>query len=273
MVIRELKSGSCLVSTQEDHAELSAQFAAHWGNDKFSRLRPYDTMVFATTFHDSGYRDWEGNPPISLAKGRPYALRETIPSFEPVELRSYAHNVEWLRSIDRYASLLVSMHRTGLWANRYDVFTTPQGKVRERSPEVMAAKKALEANQEQEKNALGGSNPTFGGELWFNFRALQIFDLLSLYFCCDGYTADEQFKEDLIAPVFVSYDSKEEVELHILPTAPQTVRFAPYPFDISPLKVTVRARLLAPRKFASQEEGLEAYHKAPRQLLSFDISD
>ena len=86
MVIRELKNGCCFVSTQEDHAELSAQLAAHWGNEKFSRLRPYDTMVFATTYHDSGYREWEGNPPIHLAKGRPYAHRETIPSFEPVEL-------------------------------------------------------------------------------------------------------------------------------------------------------------------------------------------
>jgi len=54
MVIRELKNGCCFVSTQEDHAELSAQLAAHWGNEKFSRLRPYDTMVFATTYHDSG---------------------------------------------------------------------------------------------------------------------------------------------------------------------------------------------------------------------------
>ena len=52
MVIRELKNGWCFVSTQEDHAELSAQFAAHWGNQKFSRLRPYDTMVFATTLKD-----------------------------------------------------------------------------------------------------------------------------------------------------------------------------------------------------------------------------
>jgi hypothetical protein len=34
MVIRELKDGCCWVSTQEDHAELSAQFAAHWGNGK-----------------------------------------------------------------------------------------------------------------------------------------------------------------------------------------------------------------------------------------------
>jgi hypothetical protein len=57
MVVRELKDGRCYVALQEDHAELAAQFAAHWGNDRFSRLRPYKTMVFATTFHDSGYRE------------------------------------------------------------------------------------------------------------------------------------------------------------------------------------------------------------------------
>jgi hypothetical protein len=272
MVIRELKNGFCFVSTQEDHAELSAQFAAHWGNDKFSRLRPYASMVFATTFHDSGYREWEGSPPINLAKGRPYAHRETIPSFEEVELSAYSHNVEWLRARDRYASLLVSMHRTGLWANRYDAFTHPQGRARERSPEVMAAKRALEAQQEQEKISIGAGKAGFADELWFNFRALQIFDMLSLYFCCDGYLDDEQFKDDLIAPVPVSYDSEEEVELRMLPAGPRTVRFTPYPFDISPLKVTVRSRCLGPGKFASQEDGLAAYHKAPRQLLSFDIT-
>jgi len=271
MVIRELQNGSCFVSTQEDHAELSAQLAAHWGNEKFSRLRPYDTMVFATTYHDSGYREWEGNPPIHLVKGRPYAHRETIPSFEPVELQAYAKNVEWLHTRDRYASLLVSMHRTGLWANRYDVFTSPKGRMRERSAEVMAAKRALEARQEQEKNALSAGKMAFVDELWFNFRALQIFDLLSLYFCCDGYADDEQFKEDLIAPVSVSYDSKEEVELRIFPAGPRTVRFLPYPFDVAPLTVGVRARLLTAGRFASEAEGLAAYHKAPRQLLSFEI--
>ena len=41
--------------------------------------------------------------------------------------------------------------------------------------------------------------------------------MLSLYFCCDGYADDEGFKEDLIAPVPVSYDSKEEVELRLIP--------------------------------------------------------
>jgi hypothetical protein len=68
MVVRELKDGRAMVATQEDHAELSAQFAAHWGNEHFSQLRPYRTMVFATTYHDSGYREFEGNPPINVAK-------------------------------------------------------------------------------------------------------------------------------------------------------------------------------------------------------------
>lgn len=272
MVIRELKSGSCFVSTQEDHAELSAQFAAHWGNQKFSRLRPYDTMVFATTFHDSGYREWEGTPPINLAKGRPYAHRESIPSFEAVELAAYNQNVEWLRARDRYASLLVSMHRTGLWANRYDAFTSPSGKARERSAAVMAAKKALEAEQEQEKSALGAGNPAFADELWFNFRALQVFDMLSLYFCCDGYADDEQFKEDLIAPVPLSYDSKEEAQLRIIPNGAKSVRFAPYPFDVARLNVGVRVRQFEMRQFASEQDGLAAYHKAPRQILGFEIT-
>jgi hypothetical protein len=71
MVIRELKDGRSYVSLQEDHAELAAQFAAHWGNQHFSRLRPYQTMVFATTYHDSGYREFEGNPPMNIEKGGP----------------------------------------------------------------------------------------------------------------------------------------------------------------------------------------------------------
>jgi Protein of unknown function (DUF3891) len=271
MVIRELRDGSSIVSTQEDHAELSAQFAAHWGNKEFSRLEPYDTMVFATTYHDSGYREWEGNPPINLAKGRPYAHRETIPDFEATELQAYAKNVAWVASHDRYAGLLVSMHRTGLWENRYNAFSVPKGRVRERSAEVKAAKQALEQKQQEEKISLGRGRTDFAEELWFNFCALQIYDLLSLYFCCDGYASDEQFKEDLIAPVPVAYGSKEQAELSIVPVGPRTVRFAPYPFDISPLTVAVRARTLPGGNFASEEEGLAAYHKAVRQLLTFEI--
>jgi hypothetical protein len=160
-----------------------------------------------------------------------------------------------------------------LWANRYDAFTSPSGKVRERSAAVMAAKKALEAQQELEKRDLGAGNPAFAEELWFNFRALQVFDLLSLYFCCDGYADDERFKEDLIAPVPLSYESKAEAELRLIPNGAKSVRFAPYPFDVAPLNVGVRVRRFEMRQFASEQEGLAAYHQAPRQILNFEITN
>jgi hypothetical protein len=272
MVIRELKNGRCYVSTQEDHAELSAQFAAHWGNERFSQLRPYNTMIFATTFHDSGYREFEGNPPINAAKGRPYAHREEVPSFEATELAAYARNVDWVRSHDPYAGLLVSMHRTGLWHNRYNVFTEPSMRLRERSPQVQQAKKELETQQEQFKQELVAQRPDFANELEYNYRALQIFDLLSLYFCCDGHTDAEEFKEYKIAPVRVSYDSAEMVELRLGPDGAHSVRFDPYPFDISPIKISVRARIMTLESGKSESAGLEAYQKAPRQLLTFEMS-
>lgn len=272
MVIRELKDGRSYVSLQEDHAELSAQFAAHWGNQRFSRLRPYQTMVFATTFHDSGYRDFEGNPPMNVDKGRPYAHREEVPNFEEVELKAYARNAEWVASQDVYAGLIVSMHRTGLWQNRYNVFTEPAMRARERSEAVKSAKKAMEEKQGEIKRRLAIHRSNFESELSYNYMALQIFDLLSLYFCCDGYANETDFKEYSIAPVRVAYDSGESVKLTIKPNGAGAVIFDPYPFDVSPLVVSARARIVAPPAEKSDVACAEAYHKAPRQLLTFEIS-
>ena len=272
MVIRELKDGRSYVSSQEDHAELSAQFAAHWGNGRFSKLRPYQTMVFATTYHDSGYREWEGNPPMNVEKGRPYAHREDIPSFESVELKAYAKNVDWLSSQDPYACLLVSMHRTGLWHNRYNIFTEPTGKLRERSQAVQNAKKEMEAKQEKLKKTFAAQNPGFANELAYNYMALQIFDLLSLYFCCDGYASEDQFKEYSIAPVRLSYDSDETVRLTIRPSGVGSVIMDPYPFDVSPMRFSARARIVASTKEKSEAACVDAYHKATRQLLTFEVS-
>ena len=272
MVIREAGDGSTYVSTQEEHAELSAQFAAHWGNDRFERLRPYDTMVFATTYHDSGYREWEGVPRMDAAKGRPYGHRERIPDFEATELTAYRRNVDWVRGHDLYAGVLVSMHRTGLWRGRYDVLTSPKPRIRELSAPVHAALDQLEAQQQQDKAALAAVNAAFEEELWINYRMLQLFDLLSLYFCCDGYR-DNRFKEECLAPVPASYMPDSGVELRITPNADGSVRMDPYPFDVAPLQVTVRARRMPPGQYDSEADARAAYYKTPARLLQFQIGD
>ena len=71
MIKRDLQDGTSLFILQEDHADLAAQFAAHWGNERFAKLDPYESMVFAGIYHDSDHReteaasDFPGSPDIT----------------------------------------------------------------------------------------------------------------------------------------------------------------------------------------------------------------
>ena len=173
-------------------------------------------MVFATTYHDSGYREWEGLPRMDVEKGRPYGHRERIPEFEATELKAYGRNVDWVRGHDLYAGLLVSMHRTGLWRGRYDVLTSPKPRIRDLSSGVQTVLGKLEDQQQQDRVTLAAGNTGFEAELWINYRMLQLFDLLSLYFCCDGY-GDVGFKEECLAPIPAGYSPDAGVEVRITP--------------------------------------------------------
>jgi hypothetical protein len=62
------------------------------------------------------------------------------------------------------------------------------------------------------------------------------------------------------------------VTLTIKPNGPGSVIFDPYPWDVSPLKVSARARIVAPPADKTETAVSEAYHKAPRQLLTFEMS-
>ncbi|PZC46957.1 MAG: Protein of unknown function (DUF3891) [Chloroflexi bacterium] len=268
-MIRETAEGNFFLVDQSDHTELSGQFAAHWGNDKFERLRPYDSMVFGTGHHDDGYREWERLPPINSEKGRPAGLGE--PLGYPGQLDCYVRNIDWVRSRDPYAGLIVSMHRTGLWQERYETVTSSTRAyigAKAPNPEVPAIIERLEAGQKEDRNALGNGDAKFEGELWTNYRILQLYDLLSIYFCCEGWT-DGSLIEHFIGPIPMSYETKDEATFNITPLDGGILKIDPFPFDLSPLKVMVRGREMAPMVGASDEEIREAYHKAPRQLLEF----
>jgi hypothetical protein len=75
MIKRDLQDGTSLFILQEDHADLAAQFAAHWGNERFAKLEPYESMVFAGIYHDSDHRETEADIPIDSEKGLPHGHR------------------------------------------------------------------------------------------------------------------------------------------------------------------------------------------------------
>src|SRR3989440_4043850 len=43
------------------------------------------------------------------------------------QLAAYQWSLDWLADIDRYAGLIINMHRTGLWNNRYNTIAHPTG--------------------------------------------------------------------------------------------------------------------------------------------------
>ena len=84
-----------------------------------------------------------------------------------------------MTGIDRYSGLIVSMHRTGLWRQRYGTIAYPTAfNPRALGPEIEAFIARHEAWQEEERNKRDAA------EVWTNYRLLQVWDLLGLYFCC-----------------------------------------------------------------------------------------
>lgn len=278
MLVRELSDGSALLILQEDHADLAAQFAAHWGNEEFSRLDPYQSMLFATIYHDSGHREMEADLPIDGERGLPYAFRGA-----PAAIRrrdADVTNAHWIRSRDPYASLVVSMHHAGLRKSRYNtvrlrqVDRESQGPGADGAPpggDVEAAFSDLEDWQRAVADQLGLADPLARDGLWQNYCFFQVFDLLSLHFCCDGYEGN-QMKEVSLERAPVAYGSERVVDLGLLPTGLDSVRMTPYPFDMAPLQVSVMARQMAPVGAGSNREAKEAYYQARRHPLVWQVT-
>jgi hypothetical protein len=275
LIVRDLPNGTALVITQEGHADVAAQFAAHWGNQQFSRIEPYRSMMFGTTYHDSGHREMEADLPINPEKGVPFMFRGAPPGLRKRE--DDVANALWIRSRDPYASLVVAVHHSGLRKRRYDTVRVKKhdsgnGNAPEEAPLGLdAAFEDLQGWQQEVAQELGMSDASARNAFWHNYRLLQVFDLLSLHFCCDGYQGD-QLKELTLENVPVSGSSSEMVDLQLTPIGPNNVRVTPYPFDESPLRVSVMARCVTPRMQDAAELGQEEYYHAPRETVTWEFS-
>src|SRR4051812_41183548 len=151
MIARDLTDQRTILIRQEDHADLSSQFASHWGNERVAAPTCYESVVRAAALHDTHFREIEIDLPIDCEQGRPYGHRN-LP-FALHHLDALRQNIAWLKQRDPYAALLVSMHHTGLLQNRYGVINSWQNdygrspKMRALRPEVAATVTDLEKDQ------------------------------------------------------------------------------------------------------------------------------
>jgi hypothetical protein len=261
MIVRDEPNGEQLLVGQTDHSRLAGQFAAHWGNARFAMPEPFESVVRAATYHDFGYLRYETSPHYDPETG-------TTPNFRNIatdvtRLEEYQWNADWLLGPDPYASILVNMHRTGLWRGRYDAIVHPPHRIRQQKPEVDAF---VEKNEAQ-RSALVASQGLDPQQLRGNYRLLQVWDLLSLYFSC------AEPVEDYIEPVPTSYGDEdgEGVRLTLTPVGTATIAIDPYPFDVDGLRVQLTGRRMKVAKFDNRDAFVKAYMQAPLKLLEWTL--
>jgi hypothetical protein len=261
MIVRKEDDGRVLLIGQTDHSRLAGQFAAHWGNAQFATPRPYDSIARAAAFHDFGYLRYETSPNFNEETGETPNFRDV--QTDATRLAEYQWCFDWLFDPDAYAATIVSMHRTGLWRGRYGAMRHPEHKIRPQKPEVDAF---VERNEAARAGVIAqrGWDPA---ELRINYRLLQTWDLLSLYFSCQAPY------EDYIEPVPTSYDDGEGegVRLTLTPLGENRIAVDPFPFDCDPCRFQLPARRLPQARFSDEAAFRKAYFQAPIELLEYEL--
>jgi Protein of unknown function (DUF3891) len=259
MIVRYQSDGSIVMITQNDHAQLSGLFAAHWGNDKFDKPRPYVSLVRAAMFHDRGWIRYETGPQLNPATGKTPNYRE-VPNDE-AQLEAFEWAGDWLGAIDAYAGLMIAKHRTGLWQGRYGVMTHPPAIQRGKLPPPIEA--FIARSEAKQKIAAGTLDQA---ELAANYNLLQVWDLLSLYIC-----STETLKPDRIEPAPVGYAGKTGVAMTLTPRGAASIAIDPYPFDQPSLTASVIFRRLRQVEFKDSAELQAAYFKTAPQIAPFTL--
>ena len=259
MIVRYESDGSIVMITQNDHAQLSGLFAAHWGNTQFEKPRPYGSLVRAAMFHDRGWIRYETGPRLNPDTGRTPNYRE-VPN-DAAQLAAFEWAADWLAAIDPYAGLMIARHRTGLWQGRYGAITHPPAIQRGKLPaEITALIARSEAKQNSAAETLDSK------ELAINYNLLQVWDIMSLYIC-----SSEVPKPDHIEPVPLSYSGQAGVPMTLTPLAADTIALDPYPLDQHSLTTSVIFRRLHQNKFKDTAELQTVYFKTAPQIASFRL--
>ena len=258
MIVRA-EGDQLLLVRQIDHQFLAGRLAEAWGAPPFAR--PSDAAVRATFAHDEGWRAWEEQPRVDPRTQRPYQFTDL-----PVEehLTFYREGIEAAVAKDLYAGLLVNMHCVGLYNGRYGKVDGPAPRQRSAEEQAVVDKFTRELEQEQARLREQLQLPADATALWRDYTLLQIFDLLSLYFC-HGAARDQTLKPVPLLPP----GAPREVKLR--PLDGIRISAQPYPFRADSVQANVDVRIVPHRPYANDREFQDVYSHAREEIVSFEV--
>jgi hypothetical protein len=226
-----------LVVTHDFHLNLASQFSRRWGNDVFATPDPWFILNYMARNHDLGWQEFDRDPGIDPETGWPYNV-VTIPPDAAASI--HRQNVARNYLFHPYAGILSAMHIMGFFTSRLGMceFVTINDYV-ERYPDYVRPLVAeCEANLERWKAEVA-SNPDTAewveeDRLRTNYRLLQAYDMLSLYFCL-GF-------DERIELTNVPVANGDSATVTIEPLGDGRHMLDPYPLAVSPLRILLDAK-------------------------------
>ena len=234
-----------LVVPMSDHTSLADQFAAAFGNENFAGLNPEGLMRFLVANHDAGWNEVDARMPMDPNTGLPCNLLQT-----PMDdlVQTGAPSAAFNEEHHPYCGLLISMHVYGLYHGRYGLSDKIVVDLlpKEVRPKFDTMLNAELARQERLKSSLS-ADPAMveyvdETMLFHNYKLLQFFDTLSLYFCMEHPDRREQ-STFLNVPKSVGND----VSVTVTPLDDGTYQVSPFPFKGASLEVELPGHAMMPQ--------------------------
>jgi hypothetical protein len=245
MIVQSAPDGEPrLVITMAEHTAFAAKAARAFGNDRFEPVAPADEVLYMVEHHDAGWRELDREAPFDDATGLPYNLVET--PFERI-IKTSAASPEFNSRRHAYCGLLSSMHSWGLYNGRYGlsdrVLLDSLAQANRAAADRMLDGEIERQNRLKAELADDPATAPWIAEdhLMQNYKQLQFFDTLALYFNCKHEDAREPGAFE-----HVPMDARQDTTIEIEPRGAARYRLAPYPFADDEIELSFTGRYARP---------------------------
>jgi hypothetical protein len=253
MIVQTAPTGEPqFVITMSEHTAFAGAMARAFGNDAFEPVSPREEMLYVIDHHDQGWAKFDAAPLCDPETMVPYHLTSTP---REITLATAVRSPDFNEAHHPYCGLLSSMHIWGLYNGRYgfsdkvllnDVPEDYRAQFDTMLDGQLARQARLKATLAADPDTAGWIDEA---ALFQNYKQLQFFDTLALYFNCAH--ADDRRPADFL---HVPKSAEEDVTVSVEPLGDNAYRFAPFPWSEDGVVLSFEGRYVAPSPDATEEE-------------------
>ena len=225
------------VIRMRDHLALADQFGRGFGNKNFATLCPRELMEFVAANHDAGWHAVDDKLGLDADTHLPLNLLQTpLQDLIKAGPNSVVHN----QAHHPFCGLMVSLHVCGLYNGRFGLSDKiVVDALPEDARPMFQAMLDNEVRRQERLKAQLAVDPAAREwieerMLFHNYKILQFFDTLALYFCMEHAGARQ---ESTFANVPRAVE--DDVTVTVTPVDESTYRLNPFPFSSDPFVVTL----------------------------------